>query len=230
MSKPAIHIIIVAGGTGSRFGADVPKQYCMLGDRPVLCHTIGRMLLSAPDAHIITVVSEPMADYWRQLAAEHDCPTGEIVTGGATRWKSVKNALDTITAYGDNDIVLVHDGARPLIDAATVREIIGACHTDTSVVPVCPVTDSLRQLLPDGSSVAVTRSDYRAVATPQGFMVADLKRAYTLPYRDSFTDDASVMAAAGMTATTLIESSPRNIKITNPGDIALASWYLTQES
>ncbi|MDE7472747.1 MAG: 2-C-methyl-D-erythritol 4-phosphate cytidylyltransferase [Muribaculaceae bacterium] len=230
MSKRNIHIIVVAGGTGSRFGSDVPKQYCMLGDRPVLCHTIERLKRAVPDAHIITVVSAPMADHWRQLATDHSCPTGDVVIGGSTRWESVKNALDTITAHGDSDIVLVHDGARPLIDATTVDEIIAACKPATSVVPVTPVTDSLRRLMPDGSSVAVTRSDYRAVATPQGFMVTDLKCAYTLPYRDSFTDDASVMAAAGMDATTLVESSPRNIKITNPGDIALASWYISQES
>ncbi len=226
MTNPAIHIIIVAAGTGSRFGSDLPKQFCMLDKSPVLCHTIRHLLEAVPQAHIITVVSPLMVSYWQELATMHGVPAGRIVEGGATRWESVKNALDTIDD-SDDSIVLVHDGARPLVDCDTVNGVIDATHPGCSAVPVVPVTDSLRHLNADGTSTAVNRSDYRAVVTPQGFMLSDLRQAYRLPYSPLFTDDASVMAAAGFTETILVESKASNIKITNPGDLALASWYLT---
>lgn len=228
--QPTIHIIVVAAGSGSRFGSDLPKQFCMLRDKPVLCHTVERLLAAIPQARIITVLSPSMTDYWKELAAAHGTPEGLIVEGGATRWESVRKALAAIGTRCEGDIVLVHDGARPLVDAGTVKRIIKATRSGSSAVPVVAVTDSLRQIADDGTSTAVDRSCYRAVSTPQGFMLADLRKAYALPYSATFTDDASVMAAAGFTDTLLVDSLPSNIKITHPGDLALASWYLSQES
>ena len=221
-----IYIIVVAGGSGSRFGAKLPKQYCDLNGKPVLCHTIEHLLSALPRAKVITVVSESMLPLWQELAAKHNCHSGHIVAGGSTRWESVKNALDSISEINDNDIVLVHDGARPLVDSKTVTDVVKACDYGCSVVPVIPVTDSLRLLDYNGNSKPVNRSDYRAVVTPQGFMLKDLRQAYNLPYNESFTDDASVMTAAGYQSTTLVGSLPINIKITNPGDLAIAAWYL----
>lgn len=231
MKQNEVYIIVVAGGTGSRFGASCPKQYCLLGDRPVLCHTLERLHSACPQAHIITVVSDSMMDYWRELVATHNLAVPHsVVAGGSTRWASVKNALDSITDAASADaVVLVHDGARPLVDAATVDGVLDAIAHGVSAVPVYPVTDSLRLVAPDGSSKAVERSAYRAVTTPQGFMLSDLREAYRLPFSPSFTDDASVMEAAGMTRSVLVDSTPTNIKITNPGDIALAQWYLDNE-
>ena len=226
--NPTIYIIVVAAGTGSRFGADLPKQFCLLDSKPVLCHTIERLLAAVPEARIITVVSAAMREYWEELAARQGTPTGLIVEGGATRWESVKNALASIKDASKGDIVLVHDGARPVVDAGTVRRVIGATGNGRSAVPVMAVTDSLRLVDADGSSTAVDRSRYRAVSTPQGFMLADLVKAYRAPYTPALTDDASVMAAAGFSDTVLVDSLPSNIKITHPGDLALASWYLSQ--
>lgn len=232
MSCPhyTVHVIVVAAGTGSRFGTKCPKQFCKLGDRPVLCHTIGNLLKALPDAHIVTVVSHDMADYWRELAAQSSCPAGDIVEGGTSRWESVKNALEYISLMPgthDCDSVLVHDGARPLIDTSTIIAVLQAIKPGSSAVPVTEVTNSLRRVNADGSSQAVDRSQYRSVVTPQGFMLSDLKTAYDTPYSPDLTDDASVMAAAGMTGTTLIDAPASNIKITNPGDLALAHWYMT---
>lgn len=225
--EKTLYIIVVAAGSGNRFGADKPKQFCMLEGMPVLCHTIHHLLQAQPTARIITVVSAGMADYWRELAAMHNTPSGQIVIGGRTRWESVKNALALIDDNDESSIILVHDGARPLVDNKTVQGVVASVKYGFSSVPVIPVTDSLRYIQPDGTSTAVNRSDYRAVVTPQGFMLGDLRKAYRLPYSATFTDDASVMAAAGFTETCLVESSPSNIKITNPGDLALATWYLT---
>jgi len=228
MEKP-VYIIVVAAGSGCRFGSDIPKQYCMLNGKPVLCHTIANLLEAVPHASIITVVSADMANYWQKLSDRYGTPAGTIVAGGATRWESVKNALDSINSC-DESIALVHDGARPLVDKNTIINVINATSEGKSAVPVVPITDSLRHIMPDGNSIAVDRSDYKAVVTPQGFILKDLKEAYRLPYSTTFTDDASVMSAAGFTDTILIESMPSNIKITNPGDLTLAAWYLTHRS
>lgn len=225
-----IYVIIVAAGTGSRFGADLPKQFCLLEGKPVLSHTIERLREALPGAIFVTVVSESMIEFWKQLAAEHGTPTGMVVAGGATRWQSVKNALSALPAHSDGARVLVHDGARPLVDGVTVSRVVEAIAPGLSVVPVNQVTDSLRQLVDKtGDSVPVNRADYRAVVTPQGFLLDDLLQAYDQPYRPDFTDDASVMAAAGMACTQLVDSFPSNIKITNPGDLALAAWYLSHK-
>lgn len=226
MDRRQVYIIVVAGGSGRRFGTAMPKQYCRLGTMPVLCHTLTRLRHAVPGARIITVVSPDMRDFWLDMAKEHGIDPGMVTDGGTTRWESVKNAIDTLGDAPGDAIVLVHDGARPLVDADTVTGVIDAIAPGRSAVPVVPVTDSLRLVTADGTSRAVSRTDYRAVVTPQGFVLADLRRAYELPYDETFTDDASVMAAAGMTDTTLVESLPSNIKITNRGDLALASWYI----
>ena len=217
MEKIPVYVIIVAAGSGSRYGSDLPKQFCMMAGKPVLCHTIERVRTVLPEAEIVTVVSPRMHDYWEQLAAKFGCEPTCIVNGGATRWESVKNALKDIERDGRHDaIVLVHDAARPLLDTATARAIVGAVAPGVSVVPVLPVTDSLRYIDSEGVSVAVERSRVRSVVTPQGFLFSDLMKAYELPYDPSFTDDASVMAAAGMPEATLIDATPSLIKITGP--------------
>lgn len=220
MDSRNIYIIIVAGGSGSRFGADLPKQYCLMAGRPVLCHTIERAHEALPNAKIVTVVSESMRDFWSSMAAEYGCPPTAVVAGGATRWESVRNALKAIDERDSDALVLVHDAARPLLDRPTTEAIVAAIEPEISVVPVMPVTDSLRFINSEGVSIAVDRSRFRAVATPQGFRLADLRRAYELPYDPTFTDDASVMAAAGMAETALVEVTAALSKITSPGDIA----------
>lgn len=221
-----VYVIIVAAGSGSRFGATCPKQYAMLNGQPVLVHTITRFKHALPHCHIITVVSHDMLGHWLETAASYPGAHTTVVTGGATRWESVRNALELVPAGAR---VLVHDGARPLVDTATIVNVARGCRPGTSVIPVYPVSDSLRLLNPGGSQ-AVDRASYRAVATPQGFMSSDLKDAYLQPYDTTFTDDASVMEARGYTDTLLINTPASNIKITHPGDLALAAWYMQQEN
>lgn len=222
-----IYVVIVAAGVGTRFGGDLPKQFCMLAGRPVLFHTVDSFRRALPQARIIAVVSDSMVGYWDDLCMRHGYESPDVVIGGASRWESVKNALDSIADDTDDAAVLVHDGARPLVSAGVISRVAAGIGTAASVIPVTGVTDSLRFLSADGSSTAVPRSEYRAVQTPQGFLLKHLKQAYALPYSTAFTDDASVMGAAGMTGAMLVDGSPENIKITNPGDIALASFYLT---
>lgn len=221
-----IYLVIVAAGVGSRYGSTLPKQFCMLGGRPVLCHAITKAREALPEAHIITVISREMEPLWIEMARVDGIEPPPIVHGGATRWESVKNALHSIECNDPGAIVLIHDAARPLLDSTTARAVVEEVEAGASSIPVLAVSDSLRFVSDDGTSVPVDRSQYRAVVTPQGFMLADLRRAYELPFSPAFTDDASVMAAAGMTRANLVNASPALIKITNPGDIARAESML----
>lgn len=219
-----IYIIVVAAGTGSRFGSDVPKQFCLLDGRPVLMHTIDAFRKAIPAAGMTVIISAQERQRWDSLCDEYGFESPAIAYGGATRWESVKRGLESIpSSVPAGAVVLIHDGARPLVDAATIKRVAGASINTDGAIPAIPVSDSLRRLTDDGvRSEAVDRSDFRAVQTPQGFALWRLREAYTLPYEDTFTDDASVMAAAGFANIVLVEGSPDNIKITNPRDIAIA--------
>lgn len=230
-----LYIIVVAAGTGSRFGGSIPKQFCLMEEptspssaRPVLMHTIDALRLAAPGADMLLVISREEEDRWRKVCEQYRFDSPSIAFGGATRWESVKNALEAIPeSVLPGAVVLIHDGARPLIDVATVKRVAGAAINTDGAIPAIPVSDSLRKLTDDGvRSEAVDRADFRAVQTPQGFALWRLREAYALPYETTFTDDASVMAAAGFGNIVLVEGSPDNIKITNPRDIAIAEALL----
>ncbi|MDE6351658.1 MAG: 2-C-methyl-D-erythritol 4-phosphate cytidylyltransferase [Muribaculaceae bacterium] len=223
MSTVKIHTIIVAGGSGSRFGADVPKQYCLLAGRPILMHTIEAMRRALSAAEITLVISRDMQQLWDDLCKTHNFNSPIVIYGGATRAQSVANALNSISNSGKDDLVLIHDGARPLVNKQTVKRVIDCLISKESdgVIPAIPLTDSIRELDPTGSH-PVDRSQYRSVQTPQGFNLVELQIAYQMPEQSDWTDDASVMASAGKTKIELVDGSPENIKITNPLDIEIA--------
>ena len=224
MSKD-IAIIIVAAGNGSRFGSELPKQYCQLGGRPVVMHSIERFRLFLPDARIVLVLSEDRIDFWKNLCREQGFISPQVVSGGKTRWESVKNALESL----DQEVktVMVHDGARPLVSRDVLCRLIDCLDKGAEgALPVIPLTDSIRQLNPDGSSNAVDRSRYVAVQTPQAFPLHLLKESYRQPYCGTMTDDASVMEAAGHFDIRLVEGDEATLKITRPADILIAGLYL----
>ncbi len=219
-----IYNIIVAAGSGSRFGSALPKQYCELSGLPVLMHTIERMRKALPASHIIIVINNSYQNLWEELCNKFQFTSPQIVYGGDTRWQSVKNAIATIPA--DASIITIHDGARPIIDTEMINRIITECKKTSGAIPVIPVTDSLRYIDKNGMSVPVDRSKYYAVQTPQAFNASKLIEAYNLPYSNDFTDDASVMKAAGYNDISLVEGSVYNIKITNPLDLEIATIYM----
>ncbi len=224
-------VIIVAGGTGSRFGGDMPKQFLPLGGRPVLMHTIDAFRSALPDSDIVVVLSPAMRGVWEELCREHGFESPRITDGGATRWESVKNAVNSLNETPAGRTVLIHDGARPLIPAEVIRKTVAYARNTDGAIPVVEVTDSLRRLEPDGvRSEAVDRSEYRSVQTPQTFSLWRLREAYSLPYQEDFTDDASVMAAAGFANMVLVEGSRENIKITTPLDMKIAELILEERA
>lgn len=224
--------IIVAAGTGSRYGSDLPKQFCLLGGRPLLMTTIERMRQLDPDAVIILVLSQEMIQAWEDMCREYSFPIEGVVIaeGGASRFDSVRNALAVIPESCDGWIS-VHDGARPVLSKHLIDTLMAVREEDgkfcSGVLPVIAVTDTLRMVTSAGSEV-VDRSIYRRVQTPQLFPAQKLLKAYKEAVGNSFTDDASVMEACGERDILLVEGDPRNIKVTNPGDIAIAELYLKE--
>lgn len=222
----SVSIIIVAAGSGLRFGSPLPKQFCLLGDRPVVMHTIDAFRSANPAATISIVISRDMAPLWNDLCSKHNFRSPAIVYGGTTRWESVRNAIQSLP---QSDIIMIHDGVRPLVDTDLISRLTSIISDNKSVdgvIPAIPVTDSLRKINSNGQSKSIDRAFMRAVQTPQAFPSYKLRKAYSMPYRNEFTDDASVMEAAGFDNIVLTEGSPENIKITNPGDLALAEFYM----
>lgn len=229
MTEPATaHIthIIVAAGSGSRFGGDIPKQFQLLHGYPVLMHSITALSKATPGASIMIVLSENHIELWRRLCDEYSFVSPPVVYGGTTRWESVRNALHYLPAPGETDIITIHDGARPLVSTRIVSDVVDACRTHSGAIPAIPITDSVRSFCADGMSEALDRSRLRAVQTPQAFNASKLMEAYRLPYRDTFTDDAAVMTAAGHADIVLTDGDPANIKITRPLDMAIAELLM----
>lgn len=219
--------IIVAAGSGSRYGGTLPKQFCDLAGRPLLMTTVERMRECDPGAEIILVLSAEMIPVWHEMCESQGFESPRLIAcGGATRAESVRNAM-TLVNVTDARRVGVHDGARPVITRELVKRLDEAIDNGADgAIPAVAVTDSLRQVNTDGSSVAVDRSRFRAVQTPQFFRADLLAEAYAKGFTPSATDDASLMEAAGFTDLRLVQGSPHNIKVTNPGDIAIAEIYL----
>ena len=223
------YLIVTAGGVGSRMGAAVPKQFIELGGKPILRLTLEKFMAVVPDIHIITVLPEGNITSWRQYCIKENftCPQ-RLVKGGFTRFHSVKNALAYVP---DGALVAVHDGVRPLISASCIRRLFEEASSVDALIPVMPVTDTLKVLEKDASGRLVSsgetadRSRFYGAQTPQIFRSELLKAAYTQGYDTSFTDDASVAERHGITLT-FTEGEKYNIKITTPEDLALASKLL----
>ena len=212
------YLILVAGGKGLRMGGDVPKQFLPIDGKPILMHTIEAFRKALPDVQIVLVLPAAQQDYWQGLCREHGFHSPTLIAdGGETRFHSVRNGLSLLPDDA-GAVVGVHDGVRPFVSAETIQHCYKAAAEGKAVVPVVPVVETLRQLLPDGRSVTRPRSEFRLVQTPQTFPLALLKEAYRQPFREAFTDDASVVEALGKEIT-MVEGNRENIKITTPSDL-----------
>lgn len=219
------HVIIVAGGKGLRMGADVPKQFIPIGGLPVLMRTIDAFRSGDAAADIILVLPESQFDYWRALCQEYrfdvEC---RLVAGGRTRFHSVQNGLALVS---DDGLVAVHDGVRPFVSAELINSCFDEAEHAGAAIPVTDVVETLRHKDANGASSVVPRGDYCLVQTPQVFRTDILKQAYRQDYSEAFTDDASVVEAAGY-AVALVGGCRDNIKITTPSDLAIAEALLSR--
>lgn len=227
-----ITVIIVAAGRGERFGGERPKQFTLLGGRPLLMLAVERVRHALPaGTQIVIALHAEYFDYWHELLAQYpdfDASGIRLVTGGATRWHSVKNALGAAGPY--TQMVMVHDAARPLVSPAVMQRMIEAIDSGAKgVVPAVDVTDSLRRSIGEGSSEAVDRSEFLAVQTPQAFPCAVINQAYAQEYSPLFTDDASVVEAIYPGSIVVVEGCHDTIKLTRPADLATLEYILDHE-
>lgn len=215
------YVIIVAGGKGLRMGGDVPKQFQLLGNQPVLMHTLQRFADDCKDLQIILVLPQEQIEYWSDLGEKYHFGVEHwIVAGGETRFHSVQSGLAQIPDDAEG-VVAVHDGVRPLVSREVIEKCFEEARRKKAVVPVVPVVESLRHV----SDGAVPRADYRLVQTPQTFDIQLLKQAYRQPYSKDFTDDASVVEAFGYPIS-MVEGNRENIKLTTPFDLRIAETLL----
>lgn len=204
--------LIVAAGTGSRAGGDIPKQFAPLGGRPVVAHSIAAFRAHPAIDDIVVVIG---ADQQDAFAAISDAPH---VTGGASRRESVRAGLAALEGV---DRVLIHDAARPLLPAGVIDRLIAALAEAPGAVPVLPVADTLAH---GGAALGavVPRNDLCRVQTPQAFDYRAIVAAHAAwPDDAEATDDAQMLRAAGHAVAT-VEGSPMLDKLTYPGDIAAA--------
>lgn len=218
------YVIIVAGGKGTRIGGDLPKQFICLKGKPILMHTIEAFYNYDPQMVIIVVLHADMLGYWQKICAQyHFSIPHQLVIGGDTRFHSVKNGLSMI--LDKTGVTLVHDAARPFVNSEVIGRVVSLASDGYGVVPVLPVTDSLRFVREKGVSEIADRSKYVAVQTPQGFKSSTLLAAYEQPYEPAFTDDASVVERYGQSIK-MVEGNTRNIKITTPIDLVIGEQLL----
>lgn len=221
----SLSVVIVAGGRGLRMGHEVPKQFLNVGKRPVLMHTIEKFVSFDADIFVVLVLPEDQFPYWEALCRKHHFSLPhKLVAGGEKRYDSVKNGLSHV---GQVDLVAIHDGVRPFVSHGTIQRCFSAAGNYGAAIPVLEVVESIRKVERDKSWMR-PRSSYRTVQTPQVFRSSILKKAYDLPYRSEFTDDASVVEAAGYEIT-LVEGNRENIKITSPFDLIVADAMIKDE-
>lgn len=211
-------VIIVAGGVGRRMGATLPKQFMMLGNSPILVHTINRMREALPVAEIVVVLPEEYIPLWNNLSARFDVAQHRVVAGGKERFHSVAAGLAALS--DEVKYIAVHDGVRPLVSKRLIIKLILAAENHEAVIPAIAPADSCRVVEGEESKI-IDRNSLRLVQTPQVFQAAILRQAYTQPFSPSFTDDASVVEQAGGKVH-LCEGERTNIKITTPEDISFA--------
>lgn len=214
-------VIITAGGIGKRMEADLPKQFLSICGTPILQHTIKKFYVFDRNAQILLTLPEDWIPYWSQLCQEHDFKIEhQVINGGVERYDSIKNAL----SYATGEKVLVHDGVRPFVSTEVINRVVEAIGKEFGVVPAIPMTSSIRKGSPV-ENVAVDRSEFWSVQTPQGFTNDMISRAYEQEFSTNITDDASLIEQMGGSIK-MVKGDLKNIKITTPLDLLLAERIL----
>ena len=225
-------LIVMAAGSGVRMGASIPKQFLDLGGVPILRRTIDAFVSAAPDVKVITVLPDDHIPFWKEycLSAGFDCPQ-TLVSGGFTRFHSVRNALRRVP---DRAVVAIHDGVRPLLSTALIKNMFARMESGKvrALIPIVPSVDTLKvidrvkddegnEILVSPEGEEVDRSRVFGAQTPQMFLSEDIKSAYSQAFDTSFTDDASVARKIGIPLS-FCDGERYNFKLTSPEDLALA--------
>ncbi|MCP5073972.1 MAG: bifunctional 2-C-methyl-D-erythritol 4-phosphate cytidylyltransferase/2-C-methyl-D-erythritol 2,4-cyclodiphosphate synthase [Rhodobacteraceae bacterium] len=218
-----ITALIVAAGRGTRIGEGIPKQYRPLKDEPVLRHTIRAMLTDTSVTALRVVIHSDDVNHYDKAVFPLDDPRILApIVGGHSRSTSVANGL----AACEGDIVLIHDGARPLLPADALGRVIEAMKTHRAAFLALPVVDALWQVSDGTANTEVDRGELWRAQTPQAFYLEDIRAAHAAcPH--AMSDDVAVARSAGLDVAP-IPGSERNLKITRPEDFALAETLMRQ--
>lgn len=226
------YALIVAAGQGTRAqlsgtDAQAPKQFRLLAGKPVLQYSIEAFASAFPDIRFILVLPAVYPDFVGHLPEIFTGNPFSFVTGGETRFHSVKNGLSRVQE--PDAVVFVHDAARPVLSAALIRRCYEGAILHGTAIPCVPAVESLRMVDAQGRNYPLDRHAVRYIQTPQTFWASLLLEAFHQPFDPSFTDEATVVEKAGYSVQ-LVEGEPANIKLTYPQDFAIAEILLRNRS
>lgn len=217
------YAIIVAGGSGTRMGSSLPKQFILLKDKPVLYYTLKTFLEAYADLQVILVLPVEYTDMGQEIIdAYFDKERIRITAGGDTRFQSVKNGLSLVRQEA---IIFVHDGVRCLLSSGLIHRCYAQAVETGTAIPAIVSKDSIRLLTEEGNE-AYDRNKIMLIQTPQTFHSKILLPAFQIDYKDKFTDEATVVEAFGMKVS-LVKGEENNIKITTPVDLLIAEQIIT---
>ena len=232
MSTDQCYLIVPASGIGSRMNAGIPKQYLMLDNGLNILDQTLKALLSIDQIKGFVVALAEHDMHFKESQFAHHTKLLALATGGEQRYHSVINALHTLKPFvKDSDWILVHDAARPCIDPADVIKLINQLkHNSVGGLLATKVVDTIKKADKNLTIATIDRSTLWQAQTPQMYRFDVLLNALTSACDDkiNITDEASAIEHMGMQSL-LVESSKRNLKITNPEDLALANFYLTSQ-
>jgi 2-C-methyl-D-erythritol 4-phosphate cytidylyltransferase len=230
----SVFVILPAAGIGTRMASSggAPKQFLSLAGSPILLHSLRAFLAVPRITAIYVAVREPEQPRTTELIAEHGLSGSvHVVTGGDSRQDSVANALAALPSTSADDIVLVHDAVRPLIDPPTINRIIDTIAKHGAAIVGMPAVDTVKQVerTADGALITSTIPRERVVhaQTPQGALVSLMRQAFAEAAADEFvgTDESSLLERANIPVY-VVPGSSRNLKVTQPGDLEIAEFYL----
>lgn len=216
------YALIVAGGSGSRMGASIPKQFLCLNGLPLLMHTLNAFYSILPKPEIYLALPQTEHSSWAKLCNEYSFQVPHtVIAGGDTRFHSVKNGLSAIQGDG---LVAIHDGVRPLVSSLLLERCYSVAEQEGNAIPALRPVESIR-FGDELNSRKENREQVWLVQTPQVFNLKQITECYKLEWQPHFTDDASVAEANGYRIR-IVEGERDNIKITTPIDLTIANVIL----
>ncbi|MBI4126544.1 MAG: 2-C-methyl-D-erythritol 4-phosphate cytidylyltransferase [Deltaproteobacteria bacterium] len=221
-----IAVVIPAAGMGRRMGTSQPKQYLALAGRPLICHTLERF--KTCESVVVVVEPERVELFRREILGTHDFPREwHVVAGGPERQDSVRNGLEYVP--NTCDVILVHDGVRPLITFALIQTVTHKAFDAGAAIVAIPTRDTIKRGVEGFVSETIDRTHLWQAQTPQAFRADIIKKAFAAAYRDNFsgTDEASLVERIGVPIA-LVQGSDWNIKITTPEDLIIAESLVKQ--
>lgn len=212
-------VIFTAAGRGSRMQSEIPKQFLLLNDKPILMQTMQLFYAYDSNLEMLVVLNKEYFVYWKSLCEKHNFSIPHrVVEGGEERFYSVQNAI----AYLTGELVAIHDAVRPLATIEMISKCFQSAQIYKNAIPVLPINQSIRKKMKTGSQ-CVDRSAYFLVQTPQVFHRKTLIEGYSQQFNKNFTDDASVVERLGEQIY-LVDGNEENIKITTPHDLNIAHF------